>query len=111
MEPTHLQGLKILGMLLGHPDYVRAHMNRTARDHQTLLDRIPLLQDVQAPWLLLFADVAETAVVDHGSHNIDTPIKGHFQKAGQSRWAKLRLRREAGIDLKNRERGDGGAGC
>ena len=29
------------------------HMDRTARDHQTLLDRIPLLQDVQAAWLLL----------------------------------------------------------
>ena len=40
-------------------------------------------------------DVAETAVVDHGSHNIDIPIKGHFQEAGQPRWAKLRLRREA----------------
>ena len=25
-------------------------------------------------------DVAKTAVVDHGSHNIDLPIKGHFQK-------------------------------
>ena len=51
--PTHLQGLKILGTPLGHPDYVRAHMDRAARDHQTLLDRIPLLQDVQAAWLLL----------------------------------------------------------
>ena len=51
--PTHLQGLKILGTPLGHPDYVRAHMDRAVRDHQTLLDRIPLLQDVQAAWLLL----------------------------------------------------------
>ena len=42
-------------------------------------------------------DVAETAVVDHGSHDIDMPIKGHFQKAGQPRWAKLRLRGEVGI--------------
>ena len=42
-------------------------------------------------------DVVETAVVDHGSHNVDMLIKGHFQKAGQPRWAKLRLRGEAGI--------------
>ena len=51
-------------------------------------------------------DVAETAVVDHGSHYIAIPIKGHFQKAGQPRWAKLRLRGEAGIQLRNRRRGD-----
>ena len=38
-------------------------------------------------------DVAEKAVVDHGSHNIDIPIKEHFQKAGQPRRPKLRLRR------------------
>ena len=34
--------------------------------------------------------VAATAVVDHGSHNVDIPIKGH------SRWAKLRLRENRG---------------
>ena len=50
--PTHQQGVKILGTPHGHPDLVRAHMDRTAREHQTLLDRIPL-QDVQAVWLLL----------------------------------------------------------
>ena len=53
--------------------------------------------------------VAETAVIDHGSHDIDIPIKGHFQEAGQPRWAKLRLRREALIQLRNR--GEGGVGC
>ena len=29
-------------------------------------------------------NVAETAVVDHGSHNIDIPITGHFQKSGSA---------------------------
>ena len=38
--------------------------------------------------------------------DIDIPIKGHFQNAGQPRWAKLRLRREAGIQLRNWRRGD-----
>ena len=28
------------------------------------------------------ADVAETAIIDHGSHNVDIPVKGHLQKAG-----------------------------
>ena len=58
---THLQGFKILGTPLGHPDYVRAHMDRVARDHQTLLDRIPLLQDVQAAWLLLLHSASARA--------------------------------------------------
>ena len=35
--PTHLQGLIFLGTPIGHPDFVRAHMDRTPRDHQTLM--------------------------------------------------------------------------
>ena len=31
------------------------------------------------------ADVDETALVDHGSHNVDIPIKGHLQETGQPR--------------------------
>ena len=38
------------------------------------------------------ADVASTAIIDHGTHNIDIPIKGHFQKVGQPRGAKLGMR-------------------
>ena len=53
-------------------------------------------------------DVTETAVVDHGSHDIDIPIKGHLQETDQPRRAKLRLWREAGIDLRNWRRGDNG---
>ena len=50
--PPHLQGIKILGTPVGHPEFVRAHLERIGQDHQILLDRIPLLQDVQAAWLL-----------------------------------------------------------
>ena len=32
---------------------------------------------------LFCPNTAETAVVDHGSHNIDIPIKGHLQETGQ----------------------------
>ena len=53
------------------------------------------------------ADVAKTAIIDHGSHDIDIPIKGHSQEASQPRWGKLRLRREAGIQP-NWRRGDNG---
>ena len=74
----------------------------------TTLGRIPVVdpQPYSACSLTFKAqnsvtEVTETAVVDRGSHDIDIPIKGHFQKAGQPRWAKLRLRREAGIQLRN----------
>ena len=81
----------------------------------TTLGRIPVVgPQPYSPCSLTFEaqnsviDVAETAVVDHGSHNIDIPIKGHFQKAGQPRWAKHRLRREAGIELRSRGRSGNG---
>ena len=79
----------------------------------TTFGRVPVVDpQLYSPCSLTFkaqnsvTDVAETAVVDHGSHNIDIPTKGCFQKAGQPRLAKLRWRREAGIQLRNRRRGD-----
>ena len=51
--PTCQQGMKILGTPLGHPDFVRASLESKNASHQRFLDRIPLLQDVQASWLLL----------------------------------------------------------
>ena len=83
----------------------------------TSLGRIPVVDpQLFSPCSLTFkaqnsvTDVTETAVVDHGSHGIDIQIKGHFQKAGQPRWSKLRLRRKAWIQLRNWRRRDGGAG-
>ena len=46
--PTHLQGFKILGTPVGHPDLP----NCPRAPDKTLLDRIPLLKNVQATWLL-----------------------------------------------------------
>ena len=36
-----LQGIKVLGTPLGHPDFVAAHVDRVLSDHRTLLERIP----------------------------------------------------------------------
>ena len=38
---------------LGHPDFVSAHLERTTAEHAVLLERIPLVPDVQSAWLLL----------------------------------------------------------
>ena len=51
--PVELQGLNILGTPLGNPEFVRAHLERTVQKHQKLLERIPVVPDVQSSWLLL----------------------------------------------------------
>ena len=49
----HKRGMKVLGTPLGHADFIRAHLEKTAVEHQVLLDRIPLVEDVQSTWLFL----------------------------------------------------------
>ena len=47
------QGVRVLGAPVGHPSNVRAQLSEIQHDHQTLLDRIPSLPDLQSSWLLL----------------------------------------------------------
>ena len=51
--PSVQQGIKILEAPLGHPDFVSAHLERTIAEHAVLLERIPLVPDIQSAWLLL----------------------------------------------------------
>ena len=51
--PSVQQGIKIFGAPLGHPDFVSAHLERAIAEHGVLLERIPLVPDVQSAWLLL----------------------------------------------------------
>ena len=51
------------------------------------------------------ADVAGTAITDHGSHNVHIPVKGHLQEAGQPRGTELRMRSTV-TELRGRGRGD-----
>ena len=50
--PSHEQGICVLGAP-GDPDFVRSHLQKTAGEHQTLLEMIPLLPDVQSAWMML----------------------------------------------------------
>ena len=52
-QPTIQPALKVLGKLGNHPDFALAHFECQNISHQLFLDRIPLLQDVQAAWLLV----------------------------------------------------------
>ena len=58
---TAQQGIKVLGTPLGHEDFVAAHLQRVLRKHQTLLERIPALQDIQSAWTLLLHSASSRA--------------------------------------------------
>ena len=50
---TFQQRVRILGTPLGHPDFVRAQLECSSTSHQTFLERIPTVPDVQSTWLIL----------------------------------------------------------
>ena len=52
--PLSQQGIKILGIPVGQPEYVRQFLEEKADEHRTLFQRIPMVEDPQAAWLLLF---------------------------------------------------------
>ena len=43
----------MLGVPLGHPDFIKRFLQRKIDEHKVLLDRIPIIPDVQAAWLIL----------------------------------------------------------
>ena len=49
--PQEQQGMKVLGAPFGHPSFVETFLVKVA-EQRTLLDRIPLVADLQASWLL-----------------------------------------------------------
>ena len=51
--PTCQQGFKVLGIPFGHQDFISNFLRGKIASHQTLLDRIPAIPDVQCAWLLL----------------------------------------------------------
>ena len=59
--PEEKQGMKVSGAPLGRPSFVHAFLVKKIEDQRTLLDRIPLLADLQASWLLLLHCAAARA--------------------------------------------------
>ena len=47
------QGVRVLGIPIGHVEFVQAELRATTVKHQTLVERIPLVQDLQSAWLIL----------------------------------------------------------
>ena len=48
-----MQGIKVLGTPLGHPDFVATHLEDMRRKHDVLLEAIATVLDVQSAWLPL----------------------------------------------------------
>ena len=46
-------GITVLGIPLGDPAYIQAHLEMKATEQRSLLDRIPLVSDLQSAWLIL----------------------------------------------------------
>ena len=51
--PPAQEGITVLGTPLGHPSFVQGHLERKAAEQRTLLERIPLVRDLQSAWVLL----------------------------------------------------------
>ena len=51
--PESKQGLKVLGVPVGHEEFVKAQLGMKSMEHLRLFQRIPAVEDVQAGWLLL----------------------------------------------------------
>ena len=52
-SPPNVQGLRVLGVPIGHPAYIQTQLQQISAQHSEFLDKIPALEDVQASWLLL----------------------------------------------------------
>ena len=55
------QGLRVLGVPVGHPSYILAQLEQKADEHKEFLRIIPVIQDVQSAWLLLLYCAAPRA--------------------------------------------------
>ena len=51
--PLEQQGVKILGVPVGQPEFVRHFVSLKSVEHETLFERIPQVGDTQAGWLFL----------------------------------------------------------
>ena len=59
--PTHAQGFKVLGVPIGHPDFVVDFLARKTNEHELLFERIPAMEDLQSAWLVLLFCAAPRA--------------------------------------------------
>ena len=52
-DPNQEAGIKVLGALVGHRDFMRKHLENVLEQHEVLLQAIPGVPDLQSAWLFL----------------------------------------------------------
>ena len=60
------QGMKILGIPVGQPGFVRRFLEKKSEEQKLLFDRIPVVPDLQSAWLIL-CEVGVDVAVEHDS--------------------------------------------
>ena len=61
MLPPSEQGVMVLGTPVGHWDFVKGKLEALSTEHQSLLEQIKHIGDVQSAWLLLLFCTASRA--------------------------------------------------
>ena len=51
--PLAKHGMKVLGVPVGHVEFIKAELVEKSSEHSRLFERIPVVEDVQSGWLLL----------------------------------------------------------
>ena len=51
--PSNERGVRVLGTLVGHRDFVEAQVQQTGEVHAVLLSRISAVSDLQCAWLIV----------------------------------------------------------
>ena len=56
--PSYEQGIRVLGIPIGHVDFVHAQLRSKTEKHRVLHERLLSVQDLQSAWLLfLICDI------------------------------------------------------
>ena len=77
LEPQ-LQGLVVLGVPVGRPEFILAKLEAKSRQHNVLLDRITSVGDLQSAWCLLLYCAA--ARVNFWLRSVPPELSGEFAR-------------------------------
>ena len=76
--PLHKQGLTVLGVPVGQPEFVVAELTAKAEEHASLFEKITHIPDVQIGWLLLVFCAATRA--NYWLRTVSPELTGGFAR-------------------------------
>ena len=79
--PPSQQGVRVLGIPIGHEEFVQVKLRATTEKHRLLVERLPSVRDLQSDWLLFFC-VSTRAT--HSFRGVPPAETEHFTAAHDS---------------------------